>query len=140
MKKISALALFAAVLITSCNSSSDNKAEAKKDKYEQTKETLEQTEKKNPARFIMVSGHDKHNILGQTVIKGTLTNTAKVASYKDVEVELAFYSKTGALLEKDSETIFETLKPGTSENFKTKYFAPKGTDSVALKVTGAKVE
>ena len=128
------------MLVISCNSSADKKAEAKKDKYEQTKESLEQTEKKNPARFIMVNGHDKHNILGQTVIKGTLTNNAKVASFKDVEIELAFYSKTGALLEKDAEIIFETLAPGKSENFKTKYFAPKGTDSVALRVTGAKVE
>lgn len=142
MKKSFCLILpFAFLFITfsSCGGN-DKKADVKKDKYEQTKETLEETEKKNPSRFITVSGHDKHNILGQTVIKGTLTNNAKVASYKDVDVELAFYSKTGALLEKDSETIFETLKPGTSENFKTKYFAPKGTDSVALKVTGAKAE
>ncbi len=39
----------------------------------------------------------------------------------------------------DKETVFEVLHPGESKNFKTKYFAPKGTDSVAIAVLGAKV-
>ena len=130
--------LFVATIL-SCNST-DKKTNSPKDKYEQTKETLEETEKKNPVRFLTVSGHDKRNLLGQTVVKGTLINTAKVASYKDVEVKLSFYSKTGSLLEEDAETIFETVAPGKSTGFKTKYFAPKGTDSVVLKVMGAKAE
>jgi hypothetical protein len=139
MKKVTGLSLFVSVFILSCNSS-DNKTAAVKDKYEQTKETLEETEKKNPTRFLTVTGHDKRNLLGQTVVKGMLNNNAKVASYKDVEIKLSFYSKTRALLEEDVETIFETLAPGKSANFKTKYFAPKGTDSVALKVINAKSE
>jgi hypothetical protein len=139
MKKLMGLSIFVAVIIISCNGG-NNKTTAVKDKYEQTKETLEETEKKNPARFLTVSGHDKRNLLGQTVVKGTLNNNAKVASYKDVEIKLSFYSKTQALLEEDVETIFETLPPGKSANFKTKYFAPKGTDSVALKVMAAKSE
>lgn len=139
MKKILAGITLTAVILTSCGGG-DKQADEKKanDKYEQTKETLEETEKKNPARFLVVSGHDKKNLIGQTVIKGTLTNNAKVCTYKDVNVELAFYSKTGTLLEKDTETIFETLVPGDSKNFKTKYFAPKGTDSVSLIVKDAK--
>jgi hypothetical protein len=139
MKKVPVLLFPAMLLITACNSS-DKKADAAKDKYEQTKESLEDTEKKYPVRFLTVTGHDKRNLLGQTVVKGSLSNTAKVASYKDVELKLFFYSKTKALLEEDVETIFETLAPGKSADFKTKYFAPKGTDSVALKIIGAKSE
>ncbi len=139
MKTYTLILLASVIGITACNSN-DNKAVVKKDKYEQTKETLEQTEKKNPIRFLTVSGHDKHNLIGQMVIKGTITNTAKIASYKDVDIEIAFYSKTGALLEKDIETIFETIGPGQSQGFKTKYFAPKGSDSVALAVIRAKSE
>jgi hypothetical protein len=139
MKKVPVLLFPAMLLITACNSS-DKKADAAKDKYEQTKESLEDTEKKYPVRFLTVTGHDKRNLLGQTVVKGSLSNTAKVASYKDVEIKLFFYSKTKALLEEDVETIFETLAPGKSADFKTKYFAPKGTDSVALKIIGAKSE
>ncbi len=139
MKRMIALVFISAIIISACNSS-DKKTDTVNDKYEQTKETLEETEKKNPARFLTVTGHDKKNLLGQTVVKGMLNNTAKVASYKDVQIKLSFYSKTKALLEEDVETVFETLGPGKSAEFKTKYFAPKGTDSVALKIIGAKGE
>jgi hypothetical protein len=126
--------------IFSACSSNDKSTDKPKDKYEQTKETLQETEKKNPQRFLTVSGHDKRNLIRQTVIKGTISNSAKVVSYKDVDVELTFFSKTGALLEKDHEVIYETVSPGNTASFKTKYYAPKGTDSVALKILGAKTE
>ena len=126
---------FVMLIFIACNNS-ENKPTAK-DKYEQTKQSLEKTEKANPQRFLIVKGHDKKNLLGQTVIKGTIINNAKICTYKDIEVQLSFYSKTGTLLEQDKETIYETLAPGTSQSFKTKYFAPKGTDSVELKILGA---
>lgn len=138
MKK-NLIGLFLSIIILAACASKDKTSDKKKDKYEQTKETLEETEKKSPVRFLAVEGNDRRNILGQTVIKGTLINKATIASYKDVDVELSFYSKTGALLEKDHEVIYETIAPGDSKNFKTKYFAPKGTDSVAMKILGAKI-
>jgi hypothetical protein len=141
MKKATTLLAISILILSACSSSDKKAADTKVDeKYEKTKEDLGETEKKNPARFLVVSGHDKRNLIGQTVIKGTLTNNAKVCTYKDVNVELAFYSKTGALLEKDNETVFESLAPGDSKNFKTKYFAPKGTDSVSLVVKDAKTD
>lgn len=140
MKKGIPALLMLSIFFAACNSN-DKTADGKvKDKYEQTKETLDQTEKKNPKRFLSVEGNDRKNLIGQLVIKGTVTNNATVASYKDVDVELSFFSKTGALLEKDHEVIYETLAPGSRTNFKTKYFAPKGTDSVAMKIVGAKTE
>jgi len=140
MKKIIPALIVLSVVFASCGS--DEKAEEakSKDKYEQTKETLEQTEKKNPKRFLMVEGSDRKNLIGQRVIKGTISNKATVASYKDIDIELSFYSETGALLEKDHEVIYETITAGNSTNFKTKYFAPKGTDSVVMKIAGAKTE
>lgn len=140
MKKIIPALIVLSLFFTACNSRDKDAAGKTKDKYEQTKETLEQTEKKNPIRFLSVEGSDKKNFWGKTVIKGTITNTATVASYKDVDIELSFYSKTGALLEKDHEVIYETIAPGRNTGFKTKYFAPRGTDSVAMKIYGAKTE
>lgn len=131
--------LLSAMVFVSCGGSDAKKAEKEKDSYQATKENLEDKEKKSPENFLTVSGHDKHNLLGQTVVKGTITNKATVAAYKDVEVKLDFYSKTGTLLETDKETVYEVIGPGQSKNFKTKYFAPKGTDSVALSVTAARV-
>ncbi|MDB5199736.1 MAG: hypothetical protein JWO92_1699 [Chitinophagaceae bacterium] len=132
------LSLLVSIILFSCSESDNKKAEKEKDSYQATKENLQDKETKNPQNFLVVSGHDRHNLLGQTVVKGTITNKATVASYKDVDVKLDFYSKTGTLLETDKETVYEIIGPGQSKNFKTKYFAPKGTDSVALAVTAAK--
>lgn len=138
MKKIPGLIFIASVLFVNCQSKAE-KEKVAVDTYEKAKESLEEREKKNPVAFISVSSKDKHNLIGQTVIKGTVNNNAKVCVYKDVELELSFFSKTGVLLEKDSEKIYEVIEPGKSANFKTKYFAPKGTDSVGLKIVGATV-
>ncbi len=139
MKKFILFLLISSVILCSCNSNSAKNAQTEKESYELTKENLLKKEQKDPSVFLMVSGHDKRNILGQTVVKGTIINKATVAVFKDVDLKLSFYSKTRALLETDKETIFEILYPGEYKNFKTKYFAPKGTDSVALEVLGAKV-
>ena len=140
MKKLIPGLFILSFVFTACGGN-ENEAEAKaKDKYEQNKETLEQTEKKSPKRFLSVEGENKKNLLRQTVIKGTIINKASVASYKDVDVELSFYSETGALLLKDHEVVYKVIAPGTSENFKYKTYAPKGTDSVVMKIADAKVE
>ena len=139
MKNLTVLFLLISILVSSCKGKT--KAEtAEKDSYEKTKESLGEKEKKNPTAFLKVSSKDKRNLIGQTVIKGTVSNTAKVCAYKDVELELSFFSKTGVLLEKDNETVYEMIEPGKSADFKSKYFAPKGTDSVAIKVAGAKIK
>ncbi len=139
MKKILTLFMILSVVLISCKSKAKTEA-AEKDKYEKAKESLEEKEKKNPTVFLKVSSKDKRNLIGQTVIKGTVINAAKICVYKDIELELSFFSKTGVLLEKDNEIVYEMIEPGKSADFKSKYFAPKGTDSVALKIVGAKIK
>lgn len=111
----------------SCHNASFNKAAS----------TLE-NETKNPENYLLVISRDKHNLFGQTVIKGSITNKATLVKYKDVDLKLEFYSKTGTLLETDHEVVYELIEPGGSKSFKTKYFAPKGSDSVAIHVVTAK--
>lgn len=135
MKKI----LVFACLFSFFSACKDEKKDKKFDtaSYEKVKETLADKEKNNPARFLTVSNKDHKNIIGQTVVKGAITNSATVCSYKDVELRLSFFSKTGTKLDEVVETIYENVGPGQTVKFKTKYFAPKGTDSVAIKVTKA---
>ncbi|MBW7838864.1 MAG: hypothetical protein H3C36_04315 [Chitinophagaceae bacterium] len=125
------------LLLASCASDSVSKQEREKASYEQTKKTLQEKEKDNPLLFISITGAMKKNLIGQAVIRGKLSSTATVAVYKDINIKLDFFSKTKALLESDKEIIYVALKPGTTESFKTKYFAPKGTDSVSLSVISA---
>ena len=136
MKIKFAVTLFSVAFLFACNWEN---AVKENESYKETKNSLLKKEEKNPAAFITVKGDSKKNIVGQTVVKGTLVNKASIATFKDVNIKLSFYSKTKALLETDKETIFQILNPGESQDFKTKYFAPKGTDSVGLEVLGAKV-
>jgi hypothetical protein len=137
MKRHFALIILAVTFLFACNE--NDSSQQKKESYELTKKELLSKEQKDPTAFISITGHNKKNIVGQTVVRGTLTNKASIAVFKDVDIKLSFYSKTKALLETDKETIFDILEPGESKDFKTKYFAPKGTDSVGLQVLGAKV-
>ena len=133
------LFLYYQVALFSCNTGDEKNVATDKEEYEAAKQNLRDKETKHPELFLTVTGNDKHNLIGQTVVKGTIANKATVVAYKDVDIQLDFYSKTGTLLETDKETVYEIVAPGAAKNFKTKYFAPKGTDSVALKVLGAKI-
>lgn len=135
LKNLMVLLVFTSSIFISCQSEN---TETEQKSYQQTKELLLDKEQKNPANFITASSHDKKNLLGQTVIKGKVSNHATVAVYKDVEIKMFFYSKTRTLLDTETETVFEELKPGQTSDFKTKYFAPKGTDSVGIQVLNAK--
>lgn len=135
MNKYLGFFLLFSVILIACNS---DPVKNEKESYDATKNVLLKKEEINPSAFLTVTGNSRKNIVGQTVVRGTIVNKASVATFKDVNIELTFFSKTKALLETDKETIFQILNPGESQDFKTKYFAPKGTDSVGLRVLGAK--
>ena len=123
--------------ISSCENKNDYDVKTGKS-YENSKLSLEKTEQENPTAFLAVKGERKKNILGQSIIKGKIINRAKIVTYKDIDVKLFFYSKTGALLEEDHEILYENIAPGGVKKFKSKYFTPQGTDSVVLKIITAK--
>jgi hypothetical protein len=125
-------------MIASCNLVEKNKEEKKKQSYEVSKKTIEEIERESPLKFVSVVGKDKKNIIGQTVVKGTIINKATTVAYKNFSIRVSFYSKTGTLLEEDEETIMEQVGPGDEVEFKSKFFAPKDAEEVKLKVVSAK--
>lgn len=137
MKKLLTVIFCGTLIFSSCNSSED-KENKNQEEYETSKLSLEEIEKKSPPNFLTVTSTDKKNIIGQTVVKGKIYNNAKIVTFKDVDIKLFFYSKTGALLQEDQEKIYETISPGSNVTFKSKYFSPKGTDSIAMRVVNAK--
>lgn len=137
MNKLLTIFCAASLLLSACGSEAE-KEKVINDAYEKGKLSLEEIEKQSPSRFISVQSRDRRNIVGQTVVRGRITNNAKMATFKDVDIKLSFYSKTGVLLMEDQEVIYETLPPGSGKSFKSKYFAPKGTDSIAMEVVSAK--
>ena len=119
--------------------SNNPKYEINENKYENRKEAVSEIERKTPVVFLEAHVQSKKNLLRQTVVRGQLYNKAKMITYKDVQIKLRFYSKTAAILEEDQDTIYDEIKPGSVVKFKTKYFTPKGTDSVSISIVSAKV-
>lgn len=136
--KYTAAVIFAfLIFIIACNNNSSNNVKGK-DAYETTKETLEQVEQNNPVRFLKIWVKDKKNLIGQTVVQGTVSNNAKVVTYKDINLKLSYFSKTGTMVQQDRTVIYDSVAPGKSIKFKTKEFAAKGADSVGVEIIGAK--
>jgi hypothetical protein len=135
MKKLIAVGFLFTAVLACKNEKKETKFDTKT--YEQVKETLADKEKNNPARFLSINCRHRGNLIGQTVVIGTITNNATVSWYKDVELHLSFYSKTAVKLDEGMETVYEEIAPGKTVKFKTKYFSPKGTDSVSVTVSKA---
>jgi len=131
------LVLAVAAIFAACKNESKTEKKFDNETYEKSKESLGDKELKNPARFLKVDNKDHKNLIGQTVVKGVITNTASVCTYKDIEIKLSFFSKTAVKLDEGIETVYEVIPPGGSAKFKTKYFAPKGTDSVFVQIVKA---
>lgn len=126
------------VWLVSCEpkkSGSDSKAR----RYAESKKTLRDAEQDSPLQFLSVTGSNRHNLIGQTVVRGEIRSTATLVTYQDIHVQLRFLSATGALLEQDEEVVYQTVSPGSAATFKSKYFAPKGTSRVDMKLVSASV-
>ena len=114
--------------LTSCNSGSS---------YQETKMTLEDKEKQNPTAFLSTDGTYRINLLDEWVLEGTISNSATIATYKDVVLNVAFYSKTETHLGSERHTIYEYFSAGQTKNFKIKTFGYKGTNSIGWSIESA---
>ena len=132
------LFIFCSVCFLACNNRENYEIEEKG--YNDNQQDIGQYEQKHPAKFLIVSAKNRKNVFGQTVVKGSIGNIAKVVTFKDVELKLRFYSKTGTLLEEDIETVFETIAPGGTKKFRSKLFTRKESDSVSIEVISAKYD
>lgn len=133
MKYLSVLFLFV-FLVASCGNSSKTEDQT----YEQHKESLAEKEKKIPLHFLSVTSDHKKNLIGQTVVSGTISNKATVTAYKDLRIKMLCYQEN-AMLEEHEDVIDDVIKPGSDKDFKVRYRLPKGTDSIALSLMSASV-
>ena len=141
MKQFFSIVILSAALFA-CGTKDKEAKEAtiNKQDYQQQKESLLSKEKKAPKEFLSISGKDHRNILGQTVFKGVIHNSATVCSYKKVRVKLLYYKSDGTLVTNHEEEFDETVKPIDDIEFKAKYKTPRGTDSVSAYIMSAVAE
>jgi len=100
--------------------------------------SAEKHEYASPSQFLKPGGTYHKTLLGPKYrIQGSIFNTATTAVYKDVVVEISFYSKTNTLISSKHVTIYEVLPPKAVKNFDMKVEAPKATDTIGWEVVTA---
>lgn len=62
--------------------------------------------------------YDGYNLVGK------VTDTALIASFKDVVIKADFFSKTGSLIGSQNFTLYEFLYPWEEKEFKFKLYPP----------------
>lgn len=137
MKKVIYISLLS-FAVTACTSSANH--ERPSTKYEEKKQSLEEMERESPLKFLKVSGSYHGNLLNQSVIEGEITNKATLVGYKDINVQISFLDKEGALIEKQKHLLDEAVDPKTTAGFKIKTKHVKGAESVSVDVVGAVAE
>lgn len=74
------------------------------------------------------------------IFRGTISNNATLARFKDARIKILFYSQTNTLIETQNYVIYEYLNPqsGTDFSFKTESY-PQAYDSFRVQLVGAGV-
>jgi hypothetical protein len=122
--------------LTSCNSGPSGSYDTGSS-YQETKMTLEDKEKQNPTSFLSTDGTYRKNLMGEWVLEGTISNSATIATYKDVVLEIHFYSKTETHLGTEKKAIYEYFPAGQTKNFKIKTYGYQGTKTIGWNVVSA---
>jgi hypothetical protein len=85
-------------------------------------QSLEDTEKSQPAKFLTASGTYRPNLLGNKFkVAIYVINNAKTATFKDPVIRVSFLSKTNSLLKTEDFTLYEVIGPGQSKTINKKF-------------------
>ena len=99
---------------------------------------LAEKERQNPTDYLTSEITMRENFIGQKVFEGTISNSASIASFKDVQLEITYLSNTKSIIASEKFIIYEVVGPQhTIDIQKIKTKAPKATDSFSIMIIGA---
>ena len=87
---------------------------------QELKEDLYRREISSPKEYLSVSYTYRVNLISNTIIEGTITNTASIAGFKNVKMTVYFNSKTDVVLGKETFTVMEFVPANGSVSFRYK--------------------
>jgi hypothetical protein len=104
---------------------------------EELRQELVSRERENPVNYLKIEGTMRNNLIGLKVLEGTITNSASIANFKDVVVEVTWFTKTDTELSKVYYTVYEYVGAGNSIRYKIKADAPGATGGFQINVSSA---
>lgn len=106
--------------------------------YQEQKMTIAEMENADPIRFLSADGKYNESFWGTKLkIRGEIINQATVASYKDVTIQVTYYSKTNTVLGTNEYTLYEVFQPNTITPFKLDIDNYKDVNSIGWEVIRA---
>lgn len=103
----------------------------------QLKEERKKKEKANPSAYVKTKLNWRKNLVGETVLEGTLTNTATLSNFKDPVILVTWLSKTNTVLATSRYPLYEYLGAKKTISYKLKVKAPAKYDNVKASVESA---
>ena len=95
-------------------------------------------ENADPIRFLSADGKYNESFWGTKLkIRGEIINQATVAAYKDVTVQVTYYSKTNTVLGTNEYTLYEVYQPNTITPFRLDIENYKDVNSIGWAVIRA---
>jgi len=101
------------------------------------KEERKKKEKANPSSCVKTKISWRKNLVGETVLQGTLTNTATISNFKDPVIVVTWLSKTNTPLATSRYPLYEYLGAKKTISYKLKVKAPSKYESVTASVESA---
>ena len=99
-----------------------------------SKTDLEQKEAASPLEYLSVHGKMHKNLIGKKIIKGSVTNMASLASYKDLQMAVIFLSGTQTELQTQQFFVNGTVTPNNKISFRSVFIAPPETAGFRIKI------
>lgn len=124
------------LFILSCNNNSNYESTTPAT-YEEKRQSLAEIEQENPTNFLKVEGTYRENLVGRWVLEGSIFNTATTARYKDVVLEITYYSKTNTYLGSETKVFYEYFEPNSEKKFKIKVDGYGGTEKIGYNISSA---
>lgn len=104
---------------------------------EELKAELRIKENQTPTSYINHEGTWRKNLLGETVLEGTLSNKATIANFKDIVLNVVWMSKTNTDLKSENFVVYDFVRPGQSIKYKIKTYAPSAVANIRVGVASA---
>ena len=99
-----------------------------------SKTELEQKEAASPLEYLSVHGKMHKNLIGKKIIKGSITNMASLASYKDLQMAVIFLSGKQTELQTQQFFVNGTIAPNNKISFRNVFIAPPETEGFQIKI------
>lgn len=105
--------------------------------YYQSKMSVGEYERTHPNEFLTAKGTYNETFFGNKMrIQGSVTNKATVTNFKDIVIEVRYYSGTKTLIKTEQFVMYEFVPAHSTKKFEWKITPPSGTETLGWDAVG----